>query len=676
MAAPHGERVDWTVRILLLLLLVASPWPFGSATPLPPAFLSAALYVLFGIWVAFLLIKKTDLQFPWPGHRWLALGLLFGLFQLLPLAPSLLGALAPASATIHYPAAAEAQQALGTGWRSVSIEPFATEAELLRLGALIAAFYLFGHLFLHRRDIRLLGYSVSFLGVALSLFAVYQQARWGTLLYGRYPVPSVNPFGPFVNHNHFAGFIEMCALVALGGAIGHLGRRTQTVSILMGGSALFMGVALMLSRSRGGFLAAAAGAVLLGILALRSKARTRVSVLAIWAGAVALLLLFAAPSSVFQRIGSIGRASQDVSAQFRLHLWTDSLRLALRSPIVGTGLGTYGAAIPPYRTDPDETRAEFAESDLVQLLCESGAAGLIVIGGFLLMAFRRSSKRLEEGSATSGSQGVLIGSIAATFALLVHGLFDFNTHIPSNGLLFAGLLGMICGTHPREVSRRSGSTIRAVAALLVFLVSVGAAARALTIGFSRDALVSVDPPRAEPEAFADLAARLSRSRDFAPGNPESAFKQGLLYNEEAYRSPDAARYQEIRFGQARESFDEAVRLAPAQGRYWFELAWTEANLANDERADPLFEHALHLEPTASRIRVNYALYLASRGRIEESLEQLERGRNLIPGISPYEAVSTLGPYVEDDPDLLRRAAGDGPEAESGLERYLAERASP
>ena len=194
MAAPHGERVDWTVRILLLLLLVASPWPFGSATPLPSAFLSAALYVLFGIWVAFLLIKKTDLQFPWPGHRWLALGLLFGLFQLLPLAPSLLGALAPASATIHYPAAAEAQQALGTGWRSVSIEPFATEAELLRLGALIAAFYLFSHLFLHRRDIRLLGYSVSFLGVALSLFAVYQQARWGTLLYGRFPVPSVNPF--------------------------------------------------------------------------------------------------------------------------------------------------------------------------------------------------------------------------------------------------------------------------------------------------------------------------------------------------------------------------------------------------------------------------------------------------------------------------------------------------
>ena len=210
-------------------------------------------------------------------------------------------------------------------------------------------------------------------------------------------------------------------------------------------------------------------------------------------------------------------------------------------------------------------------------------------------------------------------------------------------------------------------------ALLVFLVSMGAAGRSLSIGYSRDALVSVDPPRAEPDAFADLAALISASRDFAPNNPESAFKRGFLYNEEAYRSPDAAQYQEIRFGQAREAFDEAVRLAPAQGRYWFELAWTEANLANDERADPLFEHALHLEPTSSRVRVNYALYLASRGRIDESLEQLERGRSLIPGISPYEAVSTIGPYVEDDPNLLRRAAGEHPESDGAIDRYLRER---
>ena len=453
-------KLGWVIRISLLLLLIAAPWPFGSATPLPSGFLSAALYLLFGVWVCNLLLSERGVHFRWPAHRWLGLAVLLGLFQLLPLVPGLLKILAPAAAATHYPKNPEAHQIVGTGWRPVSIESFATETELLRLGALIAAFFLCSHLFVHRRDIRLLGYTLATLGVALSLFAVYQHARWGTVLYGRYPVPSANPFGPFVNHNHFAGFVEMCALVALGGAIGHLGRRSQTVSILLGGSALFMGVALVLSHSRGGFLAGAAGAAVLGILALRGKAPTRVSVLAIWAGAIALLLLFAAPSSVFERIGSIGRGTQDVSMQFRLQLWSDSLDLALRSPVFGTGLGTYAAAIPPYRTGTDETRAEFAESDLVQLACETGVAGLAILLGFLWVAFRRARERLEDEAPSSGSQGILLGAMAAVVALLVHGVFDFNTHIPSNGFLFAALLGMIMGSHPTETSKPASSMIR------------------------------------------------------------------------------------------------------------------------------------------------------------------------------------------------------------------------
>ncbi len=482
--------------------------------------------MLFGVWVCNLLLRENRARFPWPAHRWLGLAIVLGLFSLLPLAPGLLKVLAPASGAIHYPDAPEVREIVGTGWHPVSIESFATETELVRLGALIAAFFLFSHLFVHRRDIRLLGYTLAILGVALSLFAVYQHARWGTVLYGRYPVPSANPFGPFVNHNHFAGFVEMCALVALGGAIGHLGRRSHTVSILLGGSALFsgsalfMGVALVLSHSRGGFLAAAAGAVVLGTLALRGKARTRVSVLAIWAGAITLLLLFAAPTSVFERIGSIGRGSQDVSMQFRLQLWSDSLHLALRSPVFGTGLGTYAAAIPPYRTGMNETRAEFAESDLVQLACETGVAGLAIVLGFLWVAIRRARERLDDEEPSSGSQGILLGAMAAVVALLVHGIFDFNTHIPSNGFLFAALLGMIVGSRPRDASQPAGSSLRMGVAALVVLCSVAAAASTLATGFSRDAIVTVNPSRAEPEAFADLAGQLSASGTGEPYQQE------------------------------------------------------------------------------------------------------------------------------------------------------------
>lgn len=89
--------------------------------------------------------------------------------------------------------------------------------------------------------------------------------------------------------------------------------------------------------------------------------------------------------------------------------------------------------------------------------------------------------------------------------------------------------------------------------------------------------------------------------------------------------------------------------APARGQGWF-------------------------EPTWSRLRANYALYSASRGRIEDTLNELEVGRNLIPGISPQESITIIAPYVDDDVALLHRAAGDGEKAQEALARHLARNA--
>ena len=114
-----------------------------------------------------------------------------------------------------------------------------------------------------------------------------------------------------------------------------------------------------------------------------------------------------------------------------------------------------------------------------------------------------------------------------------------------------------------------------------------------------------------------------------------------------------------------------MSLAPATGRYWFELGWTEANRGNDELADALFTRAFELEPQHSPMRANYASYLASRGRIDEALVQLERGRELQPGIRPLDALNILAPFVSEDSVLLRRAAGAGEEADSALETYRA-----
>ena len=661
MSRPSREAVVlWGLRVTLLVVLVASPWPFGSATPRPAAILSGSLLVLLALYLGTRLhagsLHRT------PGLAWAGGALALVALQLTPLPNGIVAFIAPAVRDVYAPVS----EYLGeVRWHTLSIEPFQTQARLLQLFSGIAAFVLTAHLFRRGSEIRLFAYTVTALGVALSLFAVYQQARYGTVLYGRFPTPSGSPFGPFVNHNHFAGFVEVCALVTLGTALG-TARRSPSLALLLGGATVLMGTALVLSHSRGGLLAFSAGLTLLAALSQTRERAGRYFVVAA-ALAVAVLLFALAPSGVFNRLATIGNPGADTSVQFRVRLWADSLGIVSGTPAVGSGLGTYAAMVPAYRTDDDETRARFAESDWMQLMCETGVLGLILACGFLAAAARNALRRIhaEESPRT---RGVLLGAMAASGALVVHGVFDFNLQIPSNAILCAMVFGIVARSGASDWEWRP-RLWHGLAAAPPFLLFLALAATSIRYGESRELERSVNPLLAAPEEFTDIIQELARSRESVPANAETAFLLGRLYSEEAFRSEDAARYRDVRFAQAAEAFRVSVALGPARGGYWFELAWTLANQGDDALADPLFERAVQLEPQWANLRANYALYLASRGRVDEALAQLERGRALTPGLTPMEALDVIAPYVAGDRSLMRRAVGTGKKADEAIAHY-------
>jgi O-antigen ligase len=649
-------------RFLLLVLVAAAPWPFGSVTPRAASILTASLLIFSGVFWAMELLRGRRLQAP-PGLKWIAIGFALVVFQSLPWPESLSDLLSPGVGRAYLPLRDEG---LSLGWHPLSLEPFQTRWLGVQLLALVAAFHLANRLFRRSSDRNLFAYALTSVGVALSLFAVYQKSRFGNLLFGSVPVESGTPFGPFVNHNHFAGYVEACALVALGAALAS-SRRSSALSFLLGGSAVLIGIAHLLSHSRGGLFALGAGLVTLAWLSRGDEARPRRLVLAGGGVAVALFLLVFGPSSVYQRLSTFSDPVSDDSFRFRVQLWSDSLRLWERSPLFGTGLGTYAAAIPPYRSGPDETRAEYAESDWVQILCESGLAGIVVLGAFLFSNLRSGYREAHAARSEKG-QGVGHGACAAAVALVAHGLVDFNFRIPSNALLFAVLLGILA-PEGRRLAARTGRLWRFGGSGLLVALSLLLAAHTLRLGASQERNLRINPLLAEPEEFTDRIRELARSRELLPGNPHTSFLLGRLYNEEAYRSRERLRYRELRLEQARGAFREAVTRAPARGRYWFELAWTEASLANDEAAERLFTLALELEPHWANLRANYALYLISRGRVDDALAQIEIGRELDPGIAPAEALALIGPYLGGDSHLLRQAAGDGEEADRALASY-------
>jgi hypothetical protein len=652
----------WTPPVALVVLVVAAPWPFGSVIPRAASILTACLLGLSGLYAADRLVRNKSLTLP-AALPWIAAGFLLVVLQQVPLPPTAIGAAAPGAADVYRSLQRELEIA---GWHPVSVESFQTLWACLQLCGLLGAFWLSSRLYRRSSERNLLACSLVLVGLALTLFAVYQKARFGTLLYGSVPVESATPFGPFVNHNHFAGFVEACVLIALGTALGMI-RRHGALALLFAGAAVIMGIGHLLSHSRGGLVALGLGLATLAWLARGHEEHGRRFLLLGGGFAVVSFVLVFAPSSLYQRIATLGNPVADESVQFRVQLWRDSVRLWAASPILGTGLGTYAAAVPAYRSGPDETRAEYAESDWVQLLCEGGAASVLIVILFLGAISRGAYREIVEDRSDQ-SRGVKQGAFAAVVALVAHGFVDFNFRIPSNALLFAVLLGVVAPAgrkltwEGRRLWHWAGAAVAAVLAVVLSL-------HTLRLGASEDLNRQVNPLMAAPDEFPDLIQRLASSRELVPENPETSFLLGRLYNEEAYRSREEVRYRELRLDQARSAFRSALLRAPARGRTWFELAWTEANLKNDERADRLFAHALTLEPHWSNLRANYALYLVSRGRIDEALDQVEAGRELEPGLAPLDALNVIGPYLGDDPVSLRRAAGDDEEGASALASF-------
>src|SRR5262245_19075636 len=136
---------------------------------------------------------------------------------------------------------------------------YSIDAEATRLAAevmlvLLIAFLLSTNFLASPRVLSRLRNFLIFFGLALAIFGIVQHFTW----YGNFfwvvelrkQPPS--PFGPFVNHNHFAGFVEMLAPIPIVLILRRVVR--GGLAFLYGFAAAMMGLAVVMSLSRGGMI--------------------------------------------------------------------------------------------------------------------------------------------------------------------------------------------------------------------------------------------------------------------------------------------------------------------------------------------------------------------------------------------------------------------------------------
>jgi O-antigen ligase len=240
------------------------------------------------------------------------------------------------------------------------------------------------------------------------------------------------PFGPYVNRNHFAGFAELIIPVALVPLVLGKVRRERLFLVVLFAVAPI--VALLLSASRGGIVSFTVQMVVLFLLLLIRRIRSRyVLVGGLVVLCAAMTVSWIGVQQVLQRFSGI--QTMEVTGSKRAAMREDTWRLFLDQPLFGTGLGTLEMVFPPYDSLYDGKVVNHAHNDYIEALAETGVVGGLCCAWFLGFVLLYSLKGLAALGSSFGSVLNLTGLIAC-IGILVHSLVDFNLHIPANALLF------------------------------------------------------------------------------------------------------------------------------------------------------------------------------------------------------------------------------------------------
>ena len=475
-----------------------------------------------------------------------------------PFAPGSGASAAPSKPTaINQPPAVSSLAAsiYGSRWRPLSIAPLLTWSGLLAILACASAFMLVAYYpFAEQPDsrsdsqfLRQIMLAIIAAGLLVAFVGIVERATWnGKMLWFFVPYdwgqamfePLPRARGPFVNPDHFAGYLAMVFPLTLACALfPNLltpQRAPLPFRIACAAAAFVILVAVLLSLSRGGWLGLAVGSAVMLLLAtprgiriarktalekdpepnperqLLAFARSSRFRLALAGGAMvlAVALLFVGPDARFDAALRVQQsASGDYTILDRLSAWKSGLAMFGDFPLVGAGLGASPEILPRYQLPPwSELYFNHAHNDYLELLAETGIVGTALFAWFayLLIDRLRRGARWLTPEVTPAFAGV-VGGIAA---MCMIDLFDFDLRIPATALLFSVLLGLAIrlGKTPATESEKTGRRPRAFG-LPAFGLSV-AALVLIVAAMSQGSIVypyNLTQPRNPSEARALLA---------------------------------------------------------------------------------------------------------------------------------------------------------------------------
>lgn len=300
----------------------------------------------------------------------------------------------------------------------------------------------------------------SLYGAALACFALlYGVSSNGKLYWLRQPHDGGWIYGPYVNHNHYAGLMEMLVPIPLVLSLTRLASG-RTRAVAAAAAAVMVGT-IFLSGSRGGMLAIVAELVILAVLLIQQKRGLRIATavgIGVFMVVVVGLLTWLGGDELVRRIGTVGMSHAEITSDVRVAIDRDGLQMFLKKPILGWGLGSFPVMYPQFRTFYTNFFINQAHNDYLQLLVETGLLGFGTMLWFLLTIYTRAIKKIANWTGEI-SAATTLACVLGLSGILVHSVFDFNLQIPANAALFY-VLCTIAASEPFAQPARKRRTVR------------------------------------------------------------------------------------------------------------------------------------------------------------------------------------------------------------------------
>jgi len=430
----------------LCALIVVAPLPFGSVGPQGRLTLEILALALTAVWAA--TAARQSVALPPRSVGLALLGLLaIPVVQFLPLGHGVIAILSPHAAALRsgLDPLPDATLSLAAG----------ATASAARTGAALV-----GILFVTTSVVAARGASrLALAGLVSAAF----QGLYGLLVLASgheriWNVPKTfyldSATGTFVNRNHFAGFLAATIPMGVGlvvAAARRAKRRSRTPGALAAafgadGTKALLAALLVLTATAGLLLSFSRAGTALGLAAIagtaglvvRRRPLHRLAAIAIVVAVAAVPLADLGADRLVTRYADTGNDLR--AAGGRATVAADTLRLIAAFPAAGCGFGAFTWVYPAFSSPTVRLHYTHAHDDLLQLGAEGGllALGLFAI---VLVALARAAAVVLRSSGDP----VAIGAALGFAALVVHGLIDFNFHIPANAAIAAMLAGVLFG---------------------------------------------------------------------------------------------------------------------------------------------------------------------------------------------------------------------------------------